>query len=266
MEEERRGSTKAAEQRYTVHELAELSGVSVRTLHYYDEIGLLQPGRRDNNYRSYGSDEVDRLQQILLYREIGMGLATIRDILANPEFDRKAALSGHLDALRTQRNRLDDLIVNVEKTLASEEGGTAMSDGEKFEGLKKKLVDENEKKYGTEIREKYGDEEVDASNAKLMGLTEEQFKQSQAIDAEMKTLLAVAKEGGDPSSEEAQRACDLHRQWLGYFWKEGMYSKQSHLGLGEMYVSDDRFKAHYDSEVPGTAEFFRDALKVYCAQ
>lgn len=256
---------KASKTEYTVHELAELSGVSVRTLHYYDEIGLLQPYRRDNNYRSYGPAQVDRLQQILLYREIGVGLSVIKDILDDPAFDMKAALSEHLIALQAQRNKLDNLIVSVEKTLASREGKTIMSDKEKFEGFKKKLIDENEKKYGAEIREKYGDEEVDASNAKLMGLTEEQYEKSQALESEIRNLLAKAKAEGDPSSEDAQHACDLHRQWLTLFWKDGTYSKEAHLGIGEMYVADDRFKAYYDKEVPGTAEFLRDALKVYCA-
>lgn len=256
----------ASKTRYTVHELAELSGVSVRALHYYDEIGLLQPHRRDNNYRSYGLAEVDRLQQILLYREIGVGLSMIKNILDDPAFDVKAALGNHLIALQAQRSRLNELIGSVEKTLASKERKTIMSDKEKFEGFKKKLIEENEEKYGAEIRKKYGDEEVNASNAKLSGLTEEQYRQSQAIENEMRTLLAQAAIGGDPSSDDAQHACDLHRQWLTFFWKEGMYSKEAHLGLGEMYVADDRFKAYYDTETPGTAEFLRDALKVYCAK
>lgn len=141
-----------------------------------------------------------------------------------------------------------------------------MENEEKFEGFKQRLIDENEEKYGKEIREKYGDEEVDASNAKLMGLSEEQYKLSQEIDQKMKAALLKAIDDEDPSGDAAQEACDLHRQWLGFFWKEGKYNKQAHLGLGQMYVSDDRFKAYYDEIAPGAAEFLLEALTVYCAE
>lgn len=250
---------------YSVQELATLSGVSARTLHYYDEMGLLVPVRRENNYRSYGDAEVDRLQQILLYREIGVSLTDIKRILDDPVFDEKRALHSHLASLKTQQERIGQLIASVEKTLASKERNTTMSDTEKFEGFKKKLIEENEEKYGAEIREKYGDDAVDGSNAKMMGLTEAQYQEMQSIAAEIMQLLHEGMELGDPASEVAQRACDLHRQWLNFTWKEGMYNKEAHKGLAEMYVADERFKKYYDAEVPGTAEFLRDAIAIYCA-
>ncbi len=156
---------------YSVHALAELSGVSVRTLHHYDAIGLLNPKRADNNYRIYGADEVDRLQQILLYREVGMSLSEIGHVLDGDAFDAERALEEHLVRLVEQRERTNTLIASVEKTLAAQKGITKMEDGEKFEGFKTKLVEENEKQYGKEIREAYGDDAVEASNAKLMGST-----------------------------------------------------------------------------------------------
>ncbi len=256
---------KADHTSYSVHELAEVSGVSVRTLHYYDELGLLQPIRQSNNYRSYGVPEVDRLQQILLYREIGMNLTAIKGILDNPDFDACQALQDHLQSLRMQRTRIDRLIANVEKTLAAQEGGPIMDDKEKFESFKKKMVDENEEKYGNEIREKYGDDAIDASNAKMMNMTEEKYRQNKDIEARMNGLFAEAMDKGDPACEEAQKACDLHREWLIMFWKDGTYSKEAHRSLGEMYASDDRFKAYYEKIRPGMAEFLRDALKVYTA-
>lgn len=255
---------KVSKNTYTVHELADLSGLSIRTLHYYDEIGLLQPKRLDNNYRCYASTHVDRLQQILLYREIGIELSVIKSILDEPSFDMETALKNHLAILRKQQTKLSDLIESVEKTLAYHEGKVIMTDTEKFEGFKKNLIDENEKKYGTEIREKYGDETIDASNAKMMGLTEDQYLQSQELESEMRKLLAIAFEQGDPASEEAQRACDLHCQWLCIFWKDGMYNKEIHMNMGEMYAADERFRAYYDKKTPGTAVFLREALKVYC--
>lgn len=250
---------------YSVQELAKLSGVSVRTLHYYDELHLLQPTRKENNYRVYGPAEVDRLQQILLYREAGMNLTVIRDILDNPSFDVEAALADHLETLQSQRKRLDALIKSVEKTLTYKKEERPMSDKEKFESFKKELVEENEKKYGAEVREAYGNETVDASNAKVMGMSEDQYEKSQALEAEMKESLLRGIESGDPAGIDAQKAADLHKQWLSMFWKDGMYSKEAHLGLAEGYVADERFTAYYDAIAPGATVFLRDAIKAYCA-
>lgn len=254
-----------SERHYTVQELAGLSGVSTRTLHYYDEIGLLVPVRRENNYRSYGEAEVDRLQQILLYREIGVSLSDIKGILDDPAFDEKAALQTHLAGLKAQRERIAHLIESVENTLTAKERNKTMADTEKFTGFKRKLIEDNEKKYGAEIRGKYGDDAIDGSNAKLMGLTESQYQEMQALEVEALQLLHEAMRSGDPGCETAQKACDLHRQWLNFTWKEGTYSKEAHKGLAEMYVADERFKEYYDNEVPGTAAFLRDALAIYCA-
>lgn len=251
--------------RYSVHELAGLSGVSVRTLHHYDSIGLLCPHRADNNYRVYGQEEVDRLQQILLYREVGLGLADIKALLDDASFDAEQALADHLARLVEQRERTDRLIASVEKTLAHRKGAIAMGDHEKFEGFKRKLVEENEKKYGKEARAAYGDDAVDASNAKMMGMTEEQYTATQGVEAAMKEELLAAMEEGDPAGPHARKAADLHRQWLTAFWKEGQYSKQAHKGLAEMYVADERFKQYYDAIAPGAAEFLRDAIAAYCS-
>lgn len=251
--------------RYSVHELAKLSGVSVRTLHHYDSIGLLSPMRADNNYRVYGAPEVDRLQQILLFREVGLGLADIKAILDDETFDAEQALEDHRSRLVELRERTDMLIASVEKTIANRKGTTIMSDQEKFEGFKKKLVEENERRYGQEAREAYGDDAVDASNAKVMGMTEDQYSAVQDVEAAMKEALLAGMKTGDPAGEEAQRAADLHRQWLQAFWKEGQYTKEAHRGLTEMYVADERFAQYYDAIAPGAAKFLRDAVAVYSA-
>lgn len=140
-----------------------------------------------------------------------------------------------------------------------------MNDNEKFEGFKKKLLEDNETTYGREVREKFGNEATDASNAKLAGMSEELWKMQTELSAEINEALKAAMELGDPACELAQRACDLHRQWLCMFWKDGAYSKDAHRGLAEMYVSDERFKAHYEKIADGAAEFFRNAIDIYCA-
>ena len=143
-------------------------------------------------------------------------------------------------------------------------GRIAMPSNEKFERFKHRLINENEKTYGKEVRSKFGDDEVDASNAKLMGMTEEQYAEVERLSAAINGTLKNAVANGDPSCELAQKACDLHRQWLCKFWRDGAYSKEAHRGLGEMYVADERFVKYYDAIAPGCAEFLRDALDVYC--
>ena len=247
---------------YTVQKLGKLAGISTRTLRYYDEIGILKPARiNSSGYRIYGQVEVDRLQQILFYRELGVKLDRIKDIITSSSFDEITALKEHREKLLEKRMRLDLLIANVDKTIALKEGRIKMSDKEKFEGFKQNLIEENEKKYGKEIRERYGDEVIEQSNKKFKNMTQEQYAEWQRLEASIKETLKAALATGDPAGELAQKAADLHRQWLCYTWNT--YSKEAHAGLAQMYVEDERFKAYYDQEQPGTAEFLRDAILIY---
>lgn len=247
---------------YTVQHLGKLAGVSTRTLRYYDEIELLKPARiNSSGYRIYGPAEVDRLQQILFYKELGIGLDSIKEIVTAPSFNGAIALKEHHQQLLDKRKQLDVLIANVEKTIALTEGRITMTDKEKFEGFKQKMIDDNEEKYGKEIREKYGDDMVNMSNHKLKNMTQDQHDEATQLAKEVNTALAEAFKYGDPASEMAQAAADLHKQWLSYYWNE--YSKEAHAGLAQMYVDDERFKAYYDEKKPGTAEFLRDAIHIY---
>jgi DNA-binding transcriptional MerR regulator len=247
---------------YTVQKLGLLAGISTRTLRYYDEIGILKPARiNSSGYRIYGQAEVDRLQQILFYRELGMNLEKIKEIITSPDFNSAKALTEHREQLLDKRKQLDLLISNVEKSIALTEGRITMSNKEKFEGFKKDMIEENEKKYGKEAREKYGDEAVNKANQKVMNMTEEDHKEVTRLAEELAKTLAEAFKTGDPSSKIAQKAADLHKQWLTFYWSK--YSKEAHAGLAQMYVDDERFRAHYDKEQPGTAEFLRDAIHIY---
>lgn len=247
---------------YTVQKLGQMAGISTRTLRYYDEIGILKPARiNSSGYRIYGQAEVDRLQQILFYRELGVSLDRIKEIVTAPAFDGASALKEHREQLLDKRKQLDMLIANVEKTIALSEGRMTMTDQEKFEGFKQNMIDENEKKYGKEIREKYGEDTVNKSNEKVKNMTQEQHDEVTRLANEVTATLAEAFKTGDPASEIAQKAADLHKQWLTYYWSE--YSKEAHAGLAQMYVDDERFKAYYDAQQPGTAEFLRDAIHIY---
>jgi DNA-binding transcriptional MerR regulator len=239
-----------------------MAGISTRTLRYYDEIGMLKPARiNSSGYRIYGEQEVNLLQQILFYKELGIKLETINQIVTSPTFDEAKALADHRSQLLDKRDQLDLLIANVEKTISSKGGEIEMTNNEKFEGFKQKMIDQNEETYGKEIREKYGDETVNKSNAKVKNMTQSQHDEVKRLSEEVQTTLAEAFKTGDPSSDLAQRAADLHKQWLMYFWSE--YSKEAHENLAQMYVDDERFTMYYDKEVPGTAEFLKDAIHVY---
>lgn len=246
---------------YTVQQLAELAGVSARTLRYYDDIGLLKPARiSSSGYRIYGTDEVDQLQQILFYKELGISLNQIKKIMSSSHYNRLEALRDHRKQLLLERKRLDQLIANVEKTIASIEGRMVMSDQEKFEGFKQKLIQENEARYGKEIRLKYGDEAVEKSNQKVKNMTVEQFEEVAQLEKKLFETLEKAFETKDPASNMAQQVAELHKQWLMYFWHQ--YSKEAHAGLAQMYVDDERFRAYYEKK-PGMTEFLRDTIHIY---
>lgn len=250
---------------YTVNKLARLSGVTTRTLRYYDEIGLLKPARiSSNGYRVYTQKEVDLLQQILFYRELGVNLEDIKGIVLSSDFDCIKALETHLIRLEQRKQQIDGLIHNVRKTLCSMKGETTMSDTEKFEGFKKQIIEENEKNFGDEIREKYGEDVVENSNKIIMDMSKEKWEKAEKIRICAEELLKKAVENGNPADPIAQEMCKLHGEWISMFWENGTYSKAAHKAMGEMYVSDERFKAYYDNIVKGGAEFLNEALKIYC--
>ena len=167
----------------------------------------------------------------------------------------------HHEHLLDKRKQLDLLIANVEKTIAMNEGRITMTDKEKFEGFKQKLIDDNEAKYGKEIRGKYGDDTVNKSNEKLQNMTQAEHEEVTRLANEVHAALAEAYKTGDPASDIAQKAAELHKRWLTYYWSE--YSKEAHAGLAQMYVDDERFRAYYDATQPGSAQFLRDAIRIY---
>ncbi|WP_062353605.1 MerR family transcriptional regulator [Bacillus kwashiorkori] len=247
---------------YTVQQLAKLAGITGRTLRYYDEIGLLKPARvNSSGYRIYGEKEIDQLQQILFFRALEVDLDTIKKIMQSPEFDMITALKSHREELLTKRRQIDLLIENVEKTIAMKGGKVTMSNQEKFSGFTKQMIEENEKKFGKEIRSKYGNKTVDKSNEKLMGMTEEQYLVAKKLEEQVLETLNEAFVTGDPASEIAQKAADLHRQWLSFYWSQ--YTKEAHAGVAQMYVADERFSAYYEREHKGAAKFLHDAIMIY---
>lgn len=245
---------------YSIRELSELAGVSARTLRYYDELGLLKPLYvNDAGYRYYGEKELTLLQQILFYRQRGLELKQIQKILYQEDFDIMEALQDHLQELEQQRKQMDALIKTVKQTISSMKGECIMSDREKFQAFKDDLIKENEAKYGKEIREKYGDQEVDTSNRKMLNMTEEQWKRFKQLEEQiLEKAENCVKNNVSLDSEAARELVGLHKEWLSMTWKQ--YSAQAHKGVAMMYVADERFKAYYDRKVEGCAQFLQGAV------
>lgn len=242
---------------YTILQLAQLASLTTRTLRYYDEIGLLKPKKiKTSGYRIYGEEQVDRLQQILFYRELGVELGTICSILDDPLYDQGKALEEHKTKLLKKRAQLDTILENVERTLSDLKGIRTMKDEEKFKGFTKQLIDENELNFGEELQEKYSKETLEQTNAKLMNMTSDEYKTFETLSKTILDTLLQAVETKDPSSDEAQLVARLHKEWLTFTWPN--YSKEAHANLAQMYVDDPRFNTYY----LGHAEFLRDAILI----
>jgi DNA-binding transcriptional MerR regulator len=247
---------------YTIQKLAKLAGLSTRALRHYDAIGLLKPKRISlNGYRIYGAAELDQLQQILFYRELGVSLNEIKQVVSSSLFSKSAALTEHYAKIMQKRSQLDLLIANIEKSIALAERGAPMSDQEKFEGFKQKMIDDNERKYGREVRVKFGEVEINQSNLKMRKMSAEQHAALIKLSGEVNETLLLAFKMGDPGSELAMQACDLHKQWLMFFWPR--YTKEAHMALAQMYVDDERFTMYYEKIAPGCTVFLRDAMRLY---
>ncbi len=248
---------------YSINELSKLAGVSARTLRYYDEIGLLLPLRTNEaGYRFYGEKEVELLQQILFYRERGLALEQIKNIMYQRDFDVLSALYGHLEELENQKKRLDGLISIVKKTILVKKGEDNMSDHERFEILKERMIQENEAQYGQEVREKYGDASMEEAAQKMKNMSEEDFRCFQKLENEILLRLTEAVVGkATPEGTEGKAIAQLHKEWLGMTWKT--YSKEAHKGLAAMYVMDERFTAYYDKNIQGCAAFLRKAIEYW---
>ncbi len=247
---------------YTIGELAKLSSVSTRTLRYYDAIGLLKPSHKNpSGYRSYGVKEVDLLQEILFYRELGLSLENIQLLMKNALKDPIEPLRMQLHTLIQKRNQYNQLIETINQTIAYRERKQNMKDEQKFIGLKKSMIDENELKYGKEVRAKYGDKALDASNEKVLNMNQEQYTSLEQLTKDLNETLARAVQTHDPKSQLAMKACSLHQQWIKFYWKE--YNPEAHLNLVKMYTEDPRFMEYYNQIAVGSAPFLYQAMQHY---
>lgn len=230
---------------YTVKQMAEISGVSARTLRFYDERSLLKPAYlSDAGYRMYTEKEIDRLQQILLYRSMGIPLKTIKELIDRPDEKIADTLIQQKKQLEQKRQELDQLLETIDQTLRYYRGEVQMTNKEKFEAFKQEKLAENEAAYGQEIRERYGEETVEGSNQKWHDMSEPEYQNMQATEAIL--IEKLRKYLADETPDSAKEIFQLHKKWLGFSWKE--YSGEAHKGLSEMYLADERFTQYYDEK------------------
>ncbi len=239
-------------------EFAKLTGVSVRTLHYYDEIGLLKPSAVDaqNGYREYDAQCLARMQEILFYRELDFPLKEIGEILSAPDHDRQAALKAQKHLLTLKKERLERLISALDDAMKGEDVPMNVFNNSEFEAQRKA--------YAEEVREKWGNTAAyRESTEKTSSYSTEQWD---AVNSGMQTLLEefalCRKHGNAPGSDAAQA---LVKQWQDYI-TEHYYTctKEILAGLGEMYAADERFRTNIDGHGDGTAQFMCEAIRVYC--
>ncbi len=239
---------------YTVQKLASLAGVTPRSLHYYDEIGLLPPARiAENGYRYYDEGSLLRLQQILLYRELDLPLAEIKRILDGEAFDALISLRGHQETLRQRIKRTEKLIASITDTIQYLEGKKEMDEIKMFEPFNEKQQAE----YEVEVAEKYDPRIVKASQQKWKNYSRED---KQRIGEEGNAVyrdfvLAIPK---GPSSLEAQDCVRRWRAHMAYFWEP---DDEQCLGLADLYNDDPRFKTNFDKIDPRLAEFVRESVR-----
>lgn len=250
---------------YTIKKLAHLTGVSNRTLRYYDQINLLKPKRINSaGYRIYGEAEIDRLQQILFFKGFGLPLDKIRTIMAAEPEEIQQALAEQHQRLLTERTLLDQQIAALEQNLAYSKGAITMTDQEKFEAMKQQQVTDNEAKYGAEARQLYGDEAVDQSNENWQHLTKEQYDRLQAADAQLiQALDQLSQEVTvDMDSPLAKESFAAHKEWLQI--AAPFYTSDYHKGLGDLYLADERFAANYDGRTTNpSTKILRDIIHHY---
>jgi MerR family transcriptional regulator, thiopeptide resistance regulator len=241
---------------YPIKQFAKLAGVSVRTLHYYDEIGLLKPSWvGENGYRHYDEEALLRLQQILFYRELDLSLDEIKAVVGRRDFDVLIALGSHKKALQGRVERLKRLIQTVDNTIDQLKGNGTMNIKGLFEGFS----EEEQEKHALEAEQMYDPEIVRVSNRKWKAYPPAEkeliLAEGKAIYADLVT--AMPKGAG---SEEVQALIARWHRHLQYFWSP---NDEQLLGLADLYNDDPRFRANYDKMDPKLAGFMRKAVKVY---
>ncbi len=242
---------------HSVGEVARLSGVTVRTLHHYDEIGLLVPsGRTQAGYREYSAPDVERLQEIVAYRACGLPLGDIAELLDATGDERTQHLARQIALLDSRVAEITRQRATLAKELEARQMGIALDPQEYFDVF----GDDDPRQFAHEAQERWGDTNAYAeSSARTSSYTKEDWLRAKAEQDEIASELAACLVSGLPGdSERATAAAEAHRQHICRWYYECTY--EIHVGLADMYVADHRFTAHYEDRAPGLAEYVRSAI------
>ncbi len=241
---------------HTVKAVAQLAGVTIRTLHHYDAIGLVRPGERtESGYRVYGRRDLERLQQVLFFKELGFGLAEIKEILERPDFDRRQALLDHRELLTHRKDRIERLIKAVEQTLESMEEGTMLEESVWFDGF-------DHSRYEEEARQRWG--HTDAyreSRERTAAYTEADWSGVAAEQTGILKEIAALADRRPDDPDVLQTIGRMHSLISERFYA---CSVEMFRGIGELAVTDSRFTATYEKLRPGLAAFYASAVRAYC--
>jgi DNA-binding transcriptional MerR regulator len=248
---------------YTVKQLARLSGVSVRTLHHYDDIGLLKPAFvGENRYRYYGRDELLRLQDILFHRELGVPLKEIARALDHDGRDRLAMLEEHRGWLLDRVQRSRQLIRTIDRTIAALKGNGQMSDTDLYKGFSP----EKQAEYEEWLVERYGPgmrERIEAGRAKLAAVGEDGRRDMLAELASIETSLAEAQRSGTPPEDETVKPLIArHQAWVETMWDQPS-TLSSYAGLADLYASHADFRSRYEAIAPGFSDWLTSAMRAH---
>ncbi len=238
----------------TVGEVSELAGVTVRALHHYDEIGLLAPSARSEaGYRLYSHADLLRLQEILVWRQLGFALSEIQVILDEPSYDRGRALRRQRELVDRELERLSGVARALDVALDAHESGTKLEEATMFDGF-------DHAEYEEEARERWG--HTDAyreSTRRAAGYGEREWGEINAESQEIAQAFAQALAAGEPADGAVARGlAERHRQQISQWFYP--CSLEMHRGLGELYVADQRFARNYDRVAPGLAAYVRRAI------
>lgn len=243
---------------YTIHQLATLANISSRTLRYYDKIGLLAPDAfQKNGYRVYSDKSLIRLQQILFFKELDFSLKEIAQILSDPDFKRLPVLEDQAALLQLKKQRLQKIIKTINNTIMSMKIQKKLSDQELYDSFDSKEIDA----YAEEAKQRWGNTEAyTQSQERTKNYSKDDYRRIHDEGITLTRKIAHAMSKG-PDSPEVQALIKLHYQSINQFYD---CSLEMYLGLGEMYVADERFTAYYEKFADGLALFMRDAIKEYC--
>ena len=242
---------------YSVGQVARLAGITIRTLHHYHEIGLLVPsGHSSAGYRRYSEADLDRLQRVLFYRELGFPLEEIVTLLDDPTIDAEEHLRRQHDLLNRRIERLRDMVTAVERAMEAHQVGISLTPEERFE-----VFGENDPaQYADETKERWGDTDAyKESMRRTSRYTKEDWLKIKAETADLHQRMAAAFTGGAAAdSEAAMDLAEEHRQQISRWFYDCGY--EIHRGLAELYLADQRFARNYDDMMPGLAQFVHDAI------